>query len=347
MLDRIRIQNFRVLKNLEINGFRNINIFIGEPNTGKTSILEALYIYFGDLKKDNSILEILESRRMIIDDDCFKSLFYDYMAGKENKIVFNGKYNGDDEYTSLDIYNDNTLSTNFDLTHDNIISKGIDTLKCEYKKGKNITDEIHISKSFFNPQQIQFQTQITKNTTPRANVASFICNGNFEHVREHLKNILEDRNKKNDFIQRYKKFSEDIEEISFLGEKIAVQIQGLNKSINFKLMGQGFQRYVYIQSAICDNKKYIMIDEIENGLHFESIDMLVNTMLEAHDIQFFITTHNKELLQKIAKIFTKKQVDDRLAVFKVYKNQERNIEIGRYSQEDFIFHIEKKNEIRD
>lgn len=46
MLDSIKMQNFKALKDLEINGFRNINIFIGEPNTGKTFILETLYVYW-------------------------------------------------------------------------------------------------------------------------------------------------------------------------------------------------------------------------------------------------------------------------------------------------------------
>lgn len=52
---RLVIKNFKSIKNLEL-GCKKVNIFIGEPNTGKSNILEALgllsYGYYGPKIKD-------------------------------------------------------------------------------------------------------------------------------------------------------------------------------------------------------------------------------------------------------------------------------------------------------
>lgn len=43
MLKNIDIQNYRTIKHISLNNFANINIFTGAANTGKSSILEAVY----------------------------------------------------------------------------------------------------------------------------------------------------------------------------------------------------------------------------------------------------------------------------------------------------------------
>ncbi|ARM74749.1 AAA family ATPase [Acidianus manzaensis] len=44
MITSISINNFRGIKELNIENFGDINVFIGRNNTGKSSILEALYL---------------------------------------------------------------------------------------------------------------------------------------------------------------------------------------------------------------------------------------------------------------------------------------------------------------
>ena len=44
-LKNLKINNFRGLKNLEIDNLKRVNIFVGNNNTGKTSILEAIQIF--------------------------------------------------------------------------------------------------------------------------------------------------------------------------------------------------------------------------------------------------------------------------------------------------------------
>jgi hypothetical protein len=47
MFKSVRIQNFRQFKDLKLDGLARINLIAGQNNTGKTSILEALFIHGG------------------------------------------------------------------------------------------------------------------------------------------------------------------------------------------------------------------------------------------------------------------------------------------------------------
>lgn len=76
MLNNIEIRNFRGIKHLTIDNLKNINIFLGKANTGKTTVVEA--IACGIAKNVNSLILLAYLRDVIKDDDIFESLFYDY-----------------------------------------------------------------------------------------------------------------------------------------------------------------------------------------------------------------------------------------------------------------------------
>ena len=115
-------------------------------------------------------------------------------------------------------------------------------------------------------------------------------------------------------------------------------------------MGQGFQKYLTIVASMIYKRKYIIIDEIENGMHFESIKTLLENILslsKEYGLQFFITTHNKELLEILNDCLIEKDYKDMLSVYNVYYNKENNIDVINYSQENFSNLIENNNEMRD
>ena len=59
MVNSVHIQNFKSLQDLKFEASR-VNVFIGEPNTGKTNIIEALAFFSVSPKRD--LHEILRFR---------------------------------------------------------------------------------------------------------------------------------------------------------------------------------------------------------------------------------------------------------------------------------------------
>ena len=93
MLERLEINNFRGIKKLNFDSFKNINIFTGKANVGKTSVLEAIYTI---LKLNPaSMIEMSNLRAIVGYDDIFKSLFYDYNL--KNSIKLNSTINNKKE----------------------------------------------------------------------------------------------------------------------------------------------------------------------------------------------------------------------------------------------------------
>ncbi len=76
MIKTLEVRNFKSLKNLRLD-CRRVNVFIGEPNTGKSNILEVIgflsHIYFSNLR------DFVRLEKM---DD----LFYDHEIGEEISI---------------------------------------------------------------------------------------------------------------------------------------------------------------------------------------------------------------------------------------------------------------------
>jgi len=67
MLRELTIKNFRGISEGYIEGFGELNVFVGRNNSGKSSVLEALYIL---LNPDNYIKE----ERMVWIGFCFVNL---------------------------------------------------------------------------------------------------------------------------------------------------------------------------------------------------------------------------------------------------------------------------------
>ena len=89
MFDNLEIKNFKSIEHLDID-CRRINVLIGEPNTGKSNILEALGLvsYCGHSNEVNDL-------RQFVRHDDVSNLFYDDDLGRQLEIVLSPTYPGD------------------------------------------------------------------------------------------------------------------------------------------------------------------------------------------------------------------------------------------------------------
>lgn len=338
MLESLEIENFRGIKKLKIDNFKNINFFIGKANTSKTSLLEAIYISLE--QSPISLYMLFMLRNILNDDDAFESLFYDYNF---NNII-SLDYIFDKKNINIKLQKDNihnfTISRN--NNENNIINKLL------------LIKEYNNHKDRFSIEYNHKTNSITINPEDKLyNDVVFITVENMQNnltLHNYLKTILSNDNYIEKFREIYKQFDNKINDIRFLGNTIVVSLANLNHTINIKYMGKGFQTYISIIASMVSGNKYIVIDEIENGMHFESIKLLLENILalsKEYGLQFFITTHNKELLEILNDCLIEKDYKDMLSVYNVYYNKENNIDVINYSQENFSNLIENNNEMRD
>ena len=338
MLESLEIENFRGIKKLKIYNFKNINFFIGKANTSKTSLLEAIYISLE--QSPISLYMLFMLRNILNDDDAFESLFYDYNSN--NIISLNYLFNK----KNINIKVQKNSINSFTISRNNNVNNLINKLLF-IKKESNYEDLFSIEYNYTTGN-------ITINPEDKIyNDVMFITVENMQNnftLYNNLKTILSNDNYIEKFKEIYKQFDNKINDIRFLGNTIVVSLSNLNHTINIKYIGKGFQTYISIIASMVAGNKYIVIDEIENGMHFESIKILLENILslsKEYGLQFFITTHNKELLEILNDCLIEKDYKDMLSVYNVYYNKENNIDGINYSQENFSNLIENNNEMRD
>ena len=83
MVEKIRIKNFKSLRDLTIEDCRRVNLLVGRPNVGKSNILEALALFsvpYLRAVKNPSILRLLRLGHL-------PELFFDGTMTKAIEVV--------------------------------------------------------------------------------------------------------------------------------------------------------------------------------------------------------------------------------------------------------------------
>jgi|GEM_PF-2627908 len=302
MIHEVEIQNFKCIKNLKIKGFSNVNFFVGSANSGKTTVLEALYLLFG---KDDNLKRLI--RRMLTN----------------RGIVCNTRLEYDD-FASL-FYDQNTEE------HIEICSKD------RKLKIPSFYDDI---------------TNIDK--LDNENDAEFIFHDfRLKLLNQTIEEVMHNKDTKDKFKRLFQAFDDESIEDFFIGSYgLEIHHKHLTNSVNIRQMGQGFGFVLTIFALIARGDRVIIIDELENGLHYTAMDLVLKTIFKfasdkANPVQFFISTHSLEVLQKANLLLDGGKFGEDLArVFNVFVRQSGEIDYINYSQESFIKELDRDNEIR-
>jgi AAA15 family ATPase/GTPase len=113
-------------------------------------------------------------------------------------------------------------------------------------------------------------------------------------------------------------------------------------------MGDGIRRLLSIIAIISDCQNGILlVDEIENGFHYSSLEILWRAILktaELYNVQLFITTHSQECIAALSSVYSKNQ-DDNIRLYRIEKT-ENSHKVFKYSPEMITAGMESNYEVR-
>jgi AAA15 family ATPase/GTPase len=134
---------------------------------------------------------------------------------------------------------------------------------------------------------------------------------------------------------------------------IYIDMKNKNEYVPIKIMGDGFRRFLDILTVIFENSNpFVLIDEIENGLHYTAYKGLWKALLafaRQHEIQLLVTTHSIETLECLTSILdeeTHKAMRDYTKVIALTKTKEEKFKAYNYSYEEFKTAIEDHSDLR-
>jgi len=93
MIEKLIIKNLANIKSLELNNFSNINVFIGENDTGKTMVLKILYTLIKSLEDFERGNENRTFKEIVSD-----KIYWTFQVDKIGDLVSKDRFNKSEHF---------------------------------------------------------------------------------------------------------------------------------------------------------------------------------------------------------------------------------------------------------
>lgn len=309
----ITIENYKAYKNIEIKNLRQINLFAGVNNAGKSTLLEAIYF----LVKQNDAFSFFDMYRR-------RGKFFNALPSVwlhenlQESINIGGLFNG--QKTTLKIikqqdYDGNGNGDGEDINYLSTLnfeaSFAEEKAHSSYELYENNTDKAQINEiqvlcniSYSSPFSAADGKQLLElynsNLNHLATIIAFIK----DNIDPKIKDI-----RINSATNRFYIIHNDFE-----------QPQDLTQ------FGDGLQRIflITLQFAAARNG-IVLIDEIENAIHhtlFKKLIPFIKQLANQFNAQVFITSHSKECIDAF---FENEADNPRISIYNLSRNEEDKI----------------------
>lgn len=307
MIDSIYIDNYKHFKSLELKGLKRINIFAGQNNTGKTSVLEALFMFY-DRGSPDSIFKMMSLRGIssfdAVPNSLWRPMFKDFDLSK--KIVIRVKDSGHDEKAVYSHRSEiNTL-----ISQKNSFEQQIQPQSSRNVQGQSFHSEFSLNgkdngKTDLSLNGGQLNLTINNLQTPKKQVifvpSSTKGTGQIDAERLGKIDIDGDIGVISNALKMIEPRLKGLSIIPQGQQSIIYGDIGLSRKIPISYMGEGISKLLSTLVTIASSKDGIVcLDEIENGIHyslFPKIWNVINELAKSYNCQLFITTHSHDALK--------------------------------------------------
>lgn len=321
MFNSISVKNFRGIQDLKIDDLSKINLFVGDNATGKTTILDAVYILINPGNPELP-LKINDWRDLGPFTPIFwRSLFYNFEHKNEITLTAEGAKAKRTVHMKPKTSVTRVIATdskpNGELKAGSEIERALDglelTFQIDKQKYTSSIEQAAVNQVKLNPStnyKEDLQGHYLNNKTYSEDLASKFDQVNQEVGKEHLIG----------FLRKFKANIEDIELDSF--RKLLVKDTAFGtRRVHLNTYGDGMIRGLHIILDILSKKDGItLIDEIENGLHWskqEIVWQFIYQIVKERQQQLFITTHSREMIHHLYTVAKNENCADLLRVYRL------------------------------
>ncbi len=307
MLQTLEIENFRCFESVKLTNLGAINVIVGGNASGKTALLEAVYLLGATCPEP-----YLRTR---------------FWRGLPAEMKFQGDLNPYDAVWREIFYK---LDTNLSaVVSASTANKLVRSLRIVWQRESQVEYPLGGSSSpAANPQPVRFDYlfpdgQVTSTTAQHAwdrfvfpvlapsNMHTIMLSGPSTTLGEDLAMHFSELSSRNEsgklvgLIRRLYPWVQDLSlELSLGKLALHAQVEGMPRRVPINFVSFGLTKIVALLLAILAREnRVVLIDEIENGLYFETYPEAAQLIYEAVRLagcQLFVTTHSAEFLQAVA-----------------------------------------------
>ncbi len=368
MIQSVRIKNFKTFKDTQIDGFTKLNIITGGNNVGKSNLLEALYCLVGkSMHPCANITEVYDNiRKEPLTTESKNLMFYGLDTEKEIQIVTTL-----DSNQTLDLQIKFIASENQKVIESQIIPTAEQTqmssqLNFILKKNNEeiYNDHLNIAKvpnfppipnqSGYNRQFKNFEPSQLQKLLPFKSATIIPSDVAYRqaHMIQAVSKICSNNQLEEELNKHLNQFDNNIQSISFnTNNQLKLKVKNIKEKVPLSVFGDGLKKYLHIVSAfMADNAKTIYIDEVENGLHFSRMKLLLRCVIDFindnkdGNLQVFMTTHNQEFIEILDQVIREKDFAHQTKLF-CLKQDDQYVIPRTYYGENLEYYFENEENL--
>lgn len=282
----LTIENFRGLRKVELHGLGAVNLIVGQNNTGKTSLLEAVMA----VVRPNSLRDLPEPFRQRA-----------FVERKNGQDAFS-TYPQPDSWLLSDRASDGEIAA-----QTSVGTKGIVLFRGQIPSGRHLPENV-MGSSFY-VDQVSVYQRLPFSTSPTVGAVS-VRTPSPDRLVQPFADAVRSPRSEQDMEAILNKMDSRICSLRLdygnAGPLITVDV-GLEERVPLSHAGQGVYRIVSMLSELLGQRPDIcLIDELENGIHYSVLPQLWRGISEISSrlgIQVFVTTHSRECLEAATRVF--------------------------------------------
>lgn len=295
-IESVYIDGFRGFSNFSIDNLSDINILVGDNNTGKTSILEAIHIlqYPGEMGHYVSVCSSREGKGKINQ----YNTFINSISKINNTIgkVVNVFGTINEEEISCHIHGDiikiiKSNSENREIeAFEGMISYGVNT-------------SVEGNEKIYIDEETNF---LKKSDSDSFSPIAIIRIVPFSHVEKEMEGSVIREGKKFEVIDALRIFDKNIIGFDTIKDDYEIKTYIQHKETGMlpvSSYGDGLKKVFYLSSALIKAKGGILlIDEIETSIHYSALKDVFKWLIDAcikYNVQLFATTHSLEAVDAL------------------------------------------------
>ena len=301
MIKTLDIKNFRGYQEVSLKGISNINIIVGANGSGKTALLEAIYLALGahpelyfKIRKSRGLGESISLSTNLWSDMFFES-------NKDTNAIIS--YTGSSKHNrTLEVYYDKESSTiiPFDEQVSDVTLQNVIAFKWA---GDGEERKVH---------GVITRLGVKLAGNPEPQMGSFFSSRSILDPTEASKGFsqLMINNREKEVIKAMKRIFPDILNLSVADPEgvsmVYAALRNVSRKIPLGLVSSGINKVLplLIGSFVVSNG-VLLVDEIENGLYYKTMGNIWKELIRfsrANNTQLFISSHSLECLKSLLPI---------------------------------------------
>ena len=328
MLTDIEVKNFRGFRSLKMNDLARITLVGGRNGVGKTALLEALWIFSGsDLPELGERINFMRGLPSFGPGSGFHDMFFDYDIDSRIRMSARGDWEGNaeraleiflQERQQIDaVHRDNPNHPNSSavesLTRPQFESETEIVFSYKHEDGQKYTSRAWWTADNLKQTGVgvpvfagEIVTQVRQGR-PNRTSSVFMPTSHNVYNLDSLASMFSTAQLKGDMnkiLTLIKLLEPRLKELTLITVNglpiVHARLEGMKRLIPVLLLGSGLNRMLvfalFMEQA---SGGMILIDEIENGLHYRvqgEVFSVLLSLAKAFDVQIIATTHSRECI---------------------------------------------------